>query len=602
MKRYAPRVRQAKRASFSVRFIGVILALMGYWLPFCPAHAQLSHKPDSLWNDSFDGISGGPSSDADAARFLAQSTFGPTLSDIAHLRQIGYVAWLNEQFTAPVSSELSYLQWIATLPIGQNTVSQYQRIEAWLVYSLGTPDPSHSNILPSDQLRQRIAYALSEIFVISDRNGSLFQQPLSLAHYYDLLANDAFGNYRQLLSDVTLHPAMGTYLSMIGNKKADPVQNTRPDENYAREVLQLFSVGLFMLNNDGTQMLSSGQPVPTYDQNVISGLAQVFTGWNWRDTGIDPSCSSDYDHCLPFNSGRAAWRLPMQPVESYHDTSAKRLLVYPGVINAGLLATGGSAQSDLDAALDNIFNHPNVGPFLGKQLIQRLVTSNPSPAYVQRVAQAFNNNGSGVRGDLRAVVAAILLDPEARYGQWRSPDTFGKLREPLLKLTHMWRAMGGHSGNGRLEMSISDLAAEYGQAPLRAPSVFNFFRPDFQPQGEVSNLGLTAPEFQIVTPILVVSAPNDLQMRIFEFYTGNPYSYANYPFSIVMDDTSALAADPEQLVNRFNLLFLSGQMSPFMRQTLIDQLNATPNANSGRDRVQQTLYLTLTSPEYSIQK
>ncbi len=566
------------------------------------AYAQLSHKLDTLLNDSFDGIGGGPNSDSDAARFLAQSTFGPTLTDIQHLRQIGYNAWLAEQFTAPASHELSYLQWVATLPAGQNTVDQRERFSAWLINALGTPDPSNNHVAPSDQLRQRVAFALSEIFVVSDRNGALYQQPFSLASYYDLLADDAFGNYRQLLTDVTLHPAMGTYLSMLGNQKLDPIKNTLPDENYAREVLQLFSIGLFMLSTDGSIILSNGHPVATYDQSVVSAFARVFTGWNFRDTGDDPSCSANYDFCYPFNAGRPAWRLPMQAVEAYHDTAAKNLLVYSGVANGGVLPPNASAQSDLDAALDIVFNHPNVGPFIGKQLIQRLVTSNPSPAYVQRVAQAFNNNGLGIRGDLRSVVSAILLDPEARYGQWRSPDTFGKLREPMLKLTHMWRVMGAYSTNGRFDMSIADPAAEYGEMPLRAPSVFNFFRPDFQQPGEVSNLGLVSPEFQIVTPILITSAPNDIQMRIFEFYAGNPYSYANLPASIVMDETSGLAANPEQLLNRFSLLFLSQQMSPFMHQTLIDQLNATPNNNGGRDRVGQTLYLILTSPEYSVQK
>ena len=409
-----------------------------------------SHRPDAGMHSGFEGMDAGPYSDADAARFLAQATFGPTLDGIAHLRSVGYQAWLNEQFALPASTQIPYLDWVENLPplpIGNDSVTDDTRIEAWTINALGTPDPSRGMAAPADQLRQRVAFALSEIFVVSNKNGTLAYQPWALASWYDTLAANAFGNYRALLKDATLHPAMGIYLTHMQNQKADTTHNIRPDENYAREVLQLFSIGLVKLAEDGTPLLNGGQPIPTYGQAGVRGFAAVLTGWNWNNTGCGPNtyecCNeNNYSNCGRYGYNLPSWKLPMQPIEAFHDnTSTKQLLDYAGVaLPAGVLAAGGNASQELDAALDNIFHHPNVGPFIGRRLIQRLVTSNPSPAYVQRVASTFNDNGSGVRGDLKATVRAILLDPEARFGQWMYPSLFGKLREPLLKNTQLWRA------------------------------------------------------------------------------------------------------------------------------------------------------------------
>jgi len=304
----------------------------------------------------------------------------------------------------------------------------------------------------------------------------------------------------------------------------------------------------------------------------------------------------------------------MQPVEHYHDsTSDKQLLNYPGVgLPGGVLPHGGDAQTELTAALDNIFNHPNVGPFMAARLIERLVTSNPTPAYVQRVAQVFNNNGSGVRGDLKAVVTAILLDPEARYGQWQRADTFGKLREPLLKITHMWRAMEARSTGGRIG-SLSpwpSIEQQIGQAPLRSPTVFNFFKPDFEQPGEVETRGLVSPEFQILTDTAIVATPNYFFHEVFCDYTGSTNCWASDdPTTMQMNedrDAALAATDPAGLVDEYSELFMSGQMSPFMRDVLIARLNQLTEDNYGQDlgrtRVQHALYLILNSPEYSIQK
>ena len=591
------------------------------------ASAQgLSHWPDAGFGDSFDGVSGGPASDNEAARFLAQATFGPSPNDIAHLRSVGYTGWLNEQFAAPVSTQTHYLDWFL-VAFPDDYLSDDTRLEVWAINSVGTVDPSRPppNNVATDQLRQRIAFALSEIFVVSNSNGTLAYEPWALASFYDMLAGDAFGNYRTLLEDVSKHPAMGIFLSSIQNQKADATQNIHPDENYAREVMQLFSIGLKQLNADGTPVLVGGQEVPTYDQTTVRGFAAVFTGWDWNNTGCGDTtytcCMYNEDEgwgtyfwCGPSNYNDPPWMLPMEPVEHYHDnTSDKQLLVYPGVaLPGGVLAHGGDAQTEMTHALDNIFNHPNVGPFIAMRLIERLVTSNPTPAYVQRVAQVFDNNGSGVRGDLKAVVKAILLDPEARYGQWQLPDTFGKLREPLLKITQMWRAMEARSTGGRIGTLAPwpPIEEQIGQAPQRSPTVFNFFKPDFEQPGEVEQRGLVSPEFQILTDTAVVATPNYFFHEVFCDYTGSTNCWASDdPTTMQMNedrDAALAATDPAGLVDKYSALFMSGQMSPFMHDVLITRLNQLTEDNYGQDlgrtRVQHALYLILNSPEYSIQK
>jgi len=595
-----------------------LAAIVAASLSMAAAAQGLSHWPDGGFRDSFDGVSGGPSTDNDAARFLAEATFGASPSDIAHLRQVGYQGWLNEQFAASASTQTQYLDWFL-VAFPDDYLSDDTRIEIWVTNSIGTPDPSRGGSIPTDQLRQRIAFALSEIFVVSNSNGTLAYEPWALASFYDMLAADAFVNYRTLLEDVTKHPAMGIFLSSIQNQKADPTQNIHPDENYAREVMQLFSVGLKQLNPDGTPALVGGQPVPTYDQTTVRGFAAVFTGWDWNNRGCGDTtyncCDADnYFWCGPSNQNDPPWMLPMQPVEDYHDnTSDKQLLVYPGVsLPGGVLTHGGDAQTEMTQALDNIFNHPNVGPFIATRLIERLVTSNPTPAYVQRVAQVFDNNGSGVRGDLKAVIKAILLDPEARYGPWQLPDTFGKLREPLLKITQMWRAMEARSTGGR-DATLSSwppIEEQLGQAPQRSPTVFNFFKPDFEQPGEVEDRGLVSPEFQILTDTAIVATPNYFFHEVFCDYTGSTNCYASDdPTTLQMNedrDAALAATDPAGLVDEYNALFMSGQMSPFMRDVLITRLNQLTEDNYGQDlgrtRVQHALYLILNSPEYSIQK
>ncbi len=567
------------------------------------AHAQTG---DAIFRDGFDS-----DPRTDAARFLDQASFGGTAAEIQRLVQIGQEAWLNEQFAAPVSLQKPYLDWLRANNEG---VYQQQRQEAWFIHSAQLADPSNPLLTHNDQLRQRVAFALSELLVVSDRNAALLFQPWALADYYDLLARGAFGNYRTLLKDVTLHPAMGKYLSMLGNRKSDTALNIRPDENYAREIMQLFSIGLVMLNPDGTVVLQNGQPIPTYGQNQVRGFAHVFTGWNFAGC-----TAANYSDCEPSNPYEPGWSTPMAAVEAFHDTTTnKQLLMYPGAQPAnGVLVAGGNAVQELDIAINNIFNHPNVGPFVSKHLILRLVTSNPSPAYVARVSSVFNNNGQGVRGDLRAVVRAILVDTEARNGHLGS-STFGKLREPITKLVKLWRNTNARSVNGRV-FRYSHIRDEFAQFPLSAPSVFNFFKPSFAQPGEIRSAGLVSPEFQIATDTTLVSAPNQLGWRIQLFYVGSRYSVvwengAPVPEETLMDYSAlkTLATNPSQLVDHLNLVLMSGQMSNSMRSLLINRLNGTvPDQIPGQApgapdvmlwRVQQALYLIVNSPEFNIQK
>jgi uncharacterized protein (DUF1800 family) len=535
-----------------------------------------------IFKASFDEFPEGPFSEGDASRFLTQATFGPTLTEIDRVQRIGYNAWLNEQLALPPEYHLPFLD---ERDAAGDDIYQSHRQESWFTRA------ARSN----DQLRQRVAYALSQILVVSDRS-SAADHPFGMAHYYDALVRNAFGNYRTLLNDVTLHPVMGNYLSSLRNRKEDTALNIRPDENYAREIMQLFSIGLVMLNPDGTVQTSGGQPIPTYNQGTIRGFARVFTGWVWS------GCPADaFEWCWPDDMHQIWWRQNMVPFAAYHETGAKQLLNYPGVTLAGgLLPAGGTANSDLNAALDNIFNHPNVGPFVARRLIQRLVTSNPSAAYVGRVAAKFNNNGSNVRGDLAAVVRAILLDPEARNAN-TAPANSGKLREPVLRLTQLWRALDARSIDNRYREWYYDYYSD--QAPLRARTVFNFYLPDYQLPGEVAQLGLYSPEFQITTDTFVTRMSNDLAGRVYWYWRGNT-NLSDEDVTVDLNRDMALANNPQALLDRYELLFMGGNMSNFMRTTLVNRLNqiGASTTDGQRERVQDALWLIHTAPEFVIER
>ncbi len=504
---------------------------------------------------------------ADAARFLTQSTFGPTVEDIDALAASRDAsAWLDQQRAAPMSLELPYLQ-----SQNKSSISQPDRLEAWWRFA----------VTGQDQLRQRMAFALSEIMVVSEVS-SLATHQDGLAYYNDLLTRNAFGNFRDLLQDVTLSPEMGHYLSMWHNQKPNPDSGIRSDENYAREVMQLFTIGLVQLNLDGSPKLDgNGNTIPTFTQSDVANLARVFTGWSWGNG------TSDAD----FDKADGDWTVQMQAYEVHHDENAKV------IIDNTPVPAGMQAAPELKLALDKLFNHPNVGPFIGKQLIQRLTKSNPSPAYVARVAHAFNDNGQGQRGDLYAVVRAILLDPEARAAP--TPGG-GKIREPLLRPSHLWRVFHAKADNGRYDYLQAQ--GNLAQSPLGAPSVFNFFRPTYRPLGVVAEAGLVAPEFGISDESTIIVASDELR-RVAMTYSGSQGRTTGASDAILLDLTpweDRAANHPEQLVDDLGLVLMNGTMPASMRQTLIDYVQTIP-ADQSDQRVGELVYLIVSSPQYAAQ-
>jgi uncharacterized protein (DUF1800 family) len=498
---------------------------------------------------------------ADAYRFLDQASFGPTEAEAQRVIDRGYAGWIDEQMALPASLEVPYMRALA--PAG-GALTPNDRLDAWFRNATRGPD----------QLRQRVAFALSEIMVVSDQS-VLVNFPLGLAYYYDLLTQNAFGNFRELMETVTLNPSMGVYLSMLGNEKPDIVRNIRPDENYARELMQLFTIGLVELNPDGTEKLDSqGQPIPTYTQETIEGFAHVYTGWTFGGS-------------LAFQLPSFDFLRPMQAYPAFHATGLKR------VLRGAVIPAGQSPEKDLEDALDNIFSHPNVGPFIARRLIERLTSSNPSPAYVQRVASRFENNGSGVRGDLGAVVRAILLDAEARAEP--VTGTEGKLKEPLIRLVALWRAFDGKAASGRYLLDQPQVF--FGQAPLRSPSVFNFFSPEYQPPGEIADAGLVAPEMGIVTEY---SATNITNYLLFSIYLRNQATPGLVPDDIYIDIAAEqqLAGNPAALVDRIADKFTGGRTSPAVKAQAVALASRAPPGNPTL-RVAEALFLIATSPEYA---
>ena len=501
---------------------------------------------------------------AQASRFLAQAAFGATPELMAQVQAMGPEQWIEAQMAmAPTQGHVAWLH--------DNDFAN----ERFRNTVQGTENTLWRKLISSpDVLRQRVTLALSEIFVVSIPGLPVAWRPFVAAHYMDLLEAHAFGRYRELLGAVTLSPAMGVYLNMRGNRKADPATGRLPDENYAREVLQLFSIGLHELRQDGTLRTNwRGQPIETYGQDTIAGLARVFTGWN-----LDR-----------FDRNRQDWACrPMVFNRAQHEAGEKRFLGHT-------LAAGTPGPQALEQALDVIAAHPNVGPFIGRQLIQRLVTSNPSPAYVKRVARVFADNGKGVRGDLAAVVRAVLLDPDARRDPAPDERHAGRLREPIERFVQWARTFGATSDNGKWSIGLTtDAASRLGQSPLRAPSVFNFFRPGYVPPNSgVAAQGLQAPEFQLVHESSVVGWVNFAQ----QFVAGGVADVKpNYAREL------ALAQDAAALVQHVDLLLAAGSLSDSTRRLITEAVSAMPAQTPAqqRQRVNAAVHLTLCSPEYLV--
>lgn len=506
--------------------------------------------------------------EAEAFQFLNQASFGATAEDALDVIDMGLEAWIDDQMQKPASLQLPFVQ----TNTGQQQPFELhdERTDIWFRNVLGG----------DDQLRQRVAFALSEIMVVSQL-GALVSYPYALASYYDMLVNNAFGNYRQLIEDVTLHPAMGVYLSMLGNEKPNAALNIRPDENYARELMQLFSIGLIEMNMDGSPRLDTlGLQIPTYDQAVIEAFAHVYTGWSYAGA---PS----FQLAFPNQNNQT---LPMQLYPAFHDTGEKT------VLGGTVIPAGQTGAEDLAQALDNIFNHDNVAPFISIRLIQRLVASNPSPGYVARVAAVFDDNGSGVRGDLGAVVKAILLDQEARPALPMEID--GKIKEPLLRLTQLWRAYNATSTSGKYAFVAGNYF--FGQGPQQSPSVFNFFSPFYAPPGEIRNSSLVAPELQIATEF-----QNTLVTSYFLFQsvglTSEATDLTDDDIYIVIDEEMAIADDTDALVDMVAGKLLAGRMSQVLSDEVRGLVNQIPVA-APAVRVGEAIYFIVSSPEFAYQR
>lgn len=530
------------------------------------------------------------------SRFLGQATLGANYETIVAVADKGEENWLDEQMELPISFTIEDLVKDYTLWAADSIFTRggdVTRIEpqlrywhfAWWQYVMTT----------QDLLRSRVALALSEIFVISELP-QLRNTPLALANYYDMLMRNTFGNFRQLIEDVTFHPAMGVYLTHMNNPKADPTINRFPDENYAREIMQLFTIGLFELNPDGSQKLDgNGIPIPTYGDEEIQEFAKVFTGLTWGDNfvfGRNPTREESYTQ-------------PMQMFNFWHEPGEKQLLNNVVIPNRNPV----DGLADISDGLDNLVNHPNVGPFIGRLLIQRLVKSNPSPDYISRVTAVFNDNGQGVRGDMKAVIKAILLDPEARNCP-NPDDAFGgMLREPMVRYTHAARAFNAASEEGTYRNRMDDFYNLTFQRPLGAPSVFNFFVPYYQPIGSIEENNLVAPEFQITNSVSIMGYGNELHDWVMRDYDVMQYSsiyngeQSNNSKRVNLDLSHEIQLGEEgkidELVERLDLVLCHGQMTSKTKGLIKKAITDIPE-NRANLRGRTAIFLTMISPDYLI--
>jgi hypothetical protein len=546
------------------------------WLAAGPAFAQRPRPVGILPAGDLRPL--GPSQ-ADVIRFLEQATFGPTDALLTHVQRIGLEAYLDEQFGAPVSTYPNLLQQPASssdgCPAGSPATclrDNYTMFPLQVVFF-------RNALTGEDQVRQRVALALHEILVIS---GVKIQQPSEVAPYLNMLQQDAFANYRQILQDLTLNPGMGHYLDMVNNDAPLPTSATSPNENYAREILQLFSIGVNQLNPDGTVVVDgSGNPVPTYVQDTIEDFAHVFTGWTYAPfAGLAPVRHDPANFLAPMVLYRNSAGL-----DTNHDKGTKLILSYPGAVDS-TIPPNEDGNVELAQALDNIFHHPNVGPFIGKQLIQHLVTSNPTPAYVGRVAAAFDDDGGGVRGDMKAVVRAVLMDPEAR-GDVKADPGYGRLREPLLFITGVLRAFHATS-DGELAAQANAM----GQNLFNSPTVFSYYPHEYLIPGTT----VQGPEFGIQS-----SSAAEARLNFLNSLTTAGIRTADGGTAIDLSSYVPLAGVPAALAGKLNETLLHGTMSSAMETAVTSAVAAVPATNPLL-RVQTAVYLVAGSSQYQIQR
>ncbi len=531
----------------------------------------------------------------EASRLLSQASIGADYKIIEKTAEMGIEQWLESQFNLSPDSYLQNVmdvfeitnQWELDHGVDSTDIPEWPYwshfMYAWWEY----------NMFNDDLLRQRVALALSEILVISF-NSDLAGFGQSVASYYDIFSENAFGNYKDILMKVTYHPAMGFYLSHFNNPKTIEEENIHPDENYAREVMQLFTIGLYQLNNDGTRKTdNNGEFIPTYTNSDIKEMAKVFTG-------LGPGAVRPNEWVDTPEFGYGIWvtdmTVPMKMYEDWHEEGEKH------IIDGFTIPAGQTGDEDIEMAIDYLFNHPNVGPFICKQLIQRLVKSNPTPAYVDRVASVFNDNGQGVRGDLKAVIKAILLDDEARTCDWIDDETNGKLREPLLRYTQFARAVDKDQAYGHYWNIGYGYWENTGQMVLSSPSVFNFFLPYFQPNGPLAEKGLLAPEFQIHNSKTSIGYINS----VFEWtryeYLMSDWLAEDPAVSSDWYNYEPMARNPEVFLNYLDVVYTYGMLTDRTRNIIKENCNHLVNSSFKRTRAQLALYLLLISPDFTISK
>ena len=516
-----------------------------------------------------------PTSAGDAVRFREQTSFGATEATVADAQQKGPALALAEEFVKPMTG-LEQLGAVDIDPRKQcpdGSPATCTR-DNYTAYQLQRQFFQNA-VSGGDQLRQRVAFALSQIVVIS---ANTIVPAYANQRHQQMLLTNAFGNYRNILMEATLSPVMGAYLNMVNNVKADPAKGTEPNENYARELLQLFSVGEYLLNPDGTRKLDAqGKPLNTYDQDTIENFARVFSGWTYPTRAGFAAIFPNPQHF----DGR------MTPFPMHHDAGAKTL------IGGTVIPAGQTPQKDVDDAINNVFNHPNVGPYIGKQLIQFLVTSNPSPQYIARVTAAFNDNGQGVRGDLKAVLREILLNPEAR-GDGNPDPNFGKLREPALLMTSVIRGLNGTTDG----VYLRGLAASMGQLPYESPTVFNFYPPDYVapgtdalgPQFKIMHTGTILARTNFVHDLLIAKNENVAAVTNVTGATGTKTNSAAF---------NPLAANPTALVDRMSALFCNNTLSTQEKAAIVQAVTAVPATDAAK-RVRTAAYLVLTSAQFQV--
>ena len=572
---------------------------------------------DHIFANEFDIIADLPANTNEAARFLTQATFGPTSADIANVMRLGYSEWIDEQLSMPATLSEPTVEAIANArTAAKQNNSQTQRLNRWWWQATYAPD----------QLRQRMAFALGQIFVVSDQNSGISGDYVPMSSYQDMLAKDAFALYRQTIEDVTYHPSMGKYLNayhnvkpQFSNQSGTLVQVTSPDENYAREIMQLFSVGLVQLNMDGSVVTDANGPVPTYDQSVITSTAKIFTGFTYGDAprGSSPNFNGGGTTFAGQNMPMACWGLEYF---TYDNSNMKHDITgddgSPGtakhVLGGQTISGTNFCSVDVDQELDIISAHDNVAPFISKQLIQRFVTSNPSPAYISAVATVFENS----TGDLGDTLKAILTNPEARnppaLGSGSESDTYGKLREPILRITAVWRGLNATAQPkdtyGEISMMGGGVSlGNLGQNTLEAPTVFNFYTPDYSEPGVFADGGLVSPEFQIANESTIYLLTNTFYNLTKGAYVGmtspatdrplinlNPLIYAN-------GSSGAPPAEPDMIAYVNNTL-MYGSMSAAMQTKLTNMLHSGMNGASAQERAWSLVYVTMLSPEFATQR